>query len=187
MYLETIIVSGLPRSGTSMMMQMLEAGGIELLTDGVRGADEDNIRGYYELEAVKHTRADSSWLHKSAGKAVKVIHILLPDLPVNRRYRVILMRRSFEGILASQAAMLERSGREGSSLPPDRLAKALERQMHNTRSFLEDHSSFEFIEVEYEEVIADPVGQAEQINQFLGGGLDVQSMAAVVDPSLCRH
>lgn len=184
---ETIIVSGLPRSGTSMMMQMLQAGGTQILTDGVRGADPDNTRGYFELEAVKRTRIDSSWLDDAPGKAVKVIHVLISDLPQDRRYRVILMRRGVQGILASQATMLQRTGRKGSSLPPERLGKALERQLNNTRAYIQEHSFFDLLEIQYEEVLADPLGQAEQINRFLGGGLDVRSMAAAVDPALCRH
>ena len=184
---ETILVSGLPRSGTSMMMQMLQAGGVELLTDDVRRADPDNERGYFELEAVKRTRQDSSWLDGAVGKAVKVIHLLLPDLPQDRRYRVLLMRRGIEGVLTSQATMLQRSGREGSKLPPERLGKALQRQLNNTRTFLAERSAFEYIEVQYEDVIADPLGQAERINRFLGGQLNAQAMADAVDPALNRH
>ena len=105
-----IIVSGLPRSGTSMMMQMLEAGGIEILSDGERQADDDNPKGYYELEAVKKTKDDASWVETATGKAVKMISQLMLDLPLDREYRVIFMRRDLQEILASQAKMLARRG-----------------------------------------------------------------------------
>ena len=95
------VVAGLPRSGTSMMMSMLEAGGIPLLTDGVRTADRDNPRGYYELEAVKQTDRDPSWLDDAPGKAVKVISQLLPELPPQHRYRAIFVRRNLDEVLAS--------------------------------------------------------------------------------------
>src|SRR5438046_6429896 len=105
------VVSGLPRSGTSLMMQMLRAGGMPVRTDGFRKADEDNPRGYLEYEPVKRTREDSSWVSDAVGKAVKVVYLLLRDLPDGFDYRVILMRRSLREVLASQSAMLMRSGR----------------------------------------------------------------------------
>ena len=97
------VVSGLPRSGTSMMMQMLAAGGISPMTDEVRAADSDNPRGYYELEKVKHLRQDHTWLKDAVGKAVKIVHLLLMELPADRDYRVILMQRDLEEVLRSQA------------------------------------------------------------------------------------
>src|SRR5437868_1127771 len=102
------IVSGLPRSGTSMMMRMLEAGGMPVLTDKVRSADEDNPNGYFEFEAVKRTKQDASWLDDSGGRAVKMVYRLLYDLPVNRNYRVLFMRRNLKEVLASQREMLRR-------------------------------------------------------------------------------
>ncbi len=120
----TVVVSGLPRSGTSMMMQMLAAGGLSVLSDGIRTADEDNPRGYYELEAVKQTKQDPSWLAGSEGKAVKLIHALLTDLPVDRPYRVIVMRRKTETVVKSQAVMLERLGHEGRIWNPKNLPES---------------------------------------------------------------
>ncbi|HCL28864.1 MAG TPA: sulfotransferase family protein, partial [Candidatus Latescibacteria bacterium] len=108
-----ILVSGLPRSGTSMIMQMLEAGGVEILCDGERAADEDNPKGYYELEAVKGTKDDPSWLDGARGKAVKLISQLLYDLPEGTPCKVIFLRREMGEILASQRKMLERRGGGG--------------------------------------------------------------------------
>src|SRR5512135_2888827 len=121
------IVSGLPRSGTSLMMQMLQAGGLSLLTDQRRTADKHNPRGYFEYEAVKQTGADVSWLEKAGGRAVKVIHLLLRHLPADRQYRVIFMLRDLREVVASQRAMLKDSGRTGALIPDDKLAGVFER------------------------------------------------------------
>jgi hypothetical protein len=182
----TIIVSGLPRSGTSMMMQMLAAGGLQVLSDGLRVADEDNPRGYYELEAVKQTKQDPSWLVGSEGKAVKLVHALLTDLPTDRPYRVIMMRRKLETVVKSQAAMLERLGHEGAHLRPEKLARIYEHQLEHVKDYMSRQSCFEFIEVWYGAIIAFTRSQIEWINRFLSGELDVEAMVAAVDPSLQR-
>jgi hypothetical protein len=108
---EICIVSGLPRSGTSLMMQMLEAGGMEVAIDYIRRADEDNPKGYYELEVVKRIKEDTSWLDGMAGKVFKIVSMLLYYLPHDRYYKIIFMRRKMEEILASQHVMLLRQGK----------------------------------------------------------------------------
>ena len=104
------IVSGLPRSGTSMMMRMLEAGGMPVITDNLRTADDDNPRGYFEFEPAKKTKDDPSWLNAAEGKAVKMIYKLLYDLPDRLEYRVLIMRRNMQEVLTSQRKMLDRMG-----------------------------------------------------------------------------
>lgn len=182
-----VIVSGLPRSGTSMMMQMLNAGGIPSLTDGMRSPDDDNPKGYYELEAVKKTKQNSSWLADAAGCSVKVVHLLLRDLPLNRKYRIVFMKRHMEEVLASQAAMLERRNETGSNLTPDRLAKAYQQQLDKLDQWISDQDCMEVLYVAYHDVMADPNAQAARINKFFGGHLDVDSMAAVTDAMLYRQ
>ncbi len=183
----TVVVSGLPRSGTSMMMQMLAAGGLSVLSDGFRVADEDNPLGYYELEAVKRTKQDPSWLDGSEGKVVKIVHALLSDLPNDRPYRVIMMRRKTEIVVKSQAAMLDRLGHEGANLEPEKLAKVYERQLEKVKDYMGRQSCFEFIEVWYGAVIEYTRSQIERMNKFLSGELDVEAMVAAVDPSLRRQ
>lgn len=185
-HIPTVIVSGLPRSGTSMMMQMLAAGGLPILSDAVRGADEDNPRGYFELEAVKRTRHDPTWLAGSEGRGVKIIHALLTDLPTDRPYRVILMRRRIESVLKSQTAMLERLGQPGAELEPDELARIYEQQLEQVKDYMDRHACFEFIEVWYGAILQYSQSQIERINRFLSGELNVEAMAAVVDPELRR-
>lgn len=183
----TVVVSGLPRSGTSMMMQMLAAGGLPALSDGFREADEDNPRGYFEFEAVKRTKQDSSWLDGSEGNVVKMVHALLTDLPNDRPYRVIMMRRKTEIVLKSQAAMLERLGQEGADLDPQVLAKAYEHQLEQVKDYMVRQSCFEFIEVWYGAVIEYARSQTRRINGFLSGELNVDAMIAAVDPTLRRR
>src|SRR5262249_30630691 len=103
---DIIIVSGLPRSGTSLMMQMLDGGGVPVLTDNIRAADTDNPRGYYEFEPVKATKRDATWLPAARGKAVKMVSQLLYHLPPGETYRVLFLERDLEEVLASQEKML---------------------------------------------------------------------------------
>ncbi len=181
------VVSGLPRSGTSMMMMMVEAGGLPILTDKVRAADQENPKGYYEFEAVKKTRSDASWVAGSVGKAVKVVHLLLYDLPTAHQYRVILMRRALDEVLASQTAMLDRQGGKGANLSPQKLAAVYNGQMGNLVAWLGEQPNFSFLEVAYGDVVSQPRQEAERVNELLGGVLDVEAMAAAVDPALYRQ
>jgi hypothetical protein len=181
------IVSGLPRSGTSLMMQMLQAGGMNLLTDGQRAADPHNPRGYFEYEAVKRSGADVSWLEQAGGRAVKVIHLLLRHLPADRQYRVIFMLRDVQEVVASQRAMLKASGRSGALIPDDRLAGVFEQQLSEVRRWLAERTHFRVLYVNYREVLSDPFAAAQTIALFLGRRLDVSAMAGVVDRTLYRQ
>lgn len=185
---EIIIVSGLPRSGTSMMMQMLEAGGVEILCDGERRADDDNPKGYYELEAVKQTKDDASWLEGAPGKAVKMISQLLLDLPDDRVYRVIFMRREMSEILASQRKMLERRGGGASEqFNDEEMSKIFTQHLAQVTDWLGDHSNMSVHEVWHAEAIRDAAGTAQRVAEFLGRALDVPAMAAAVDGQLHRN
>ena len=180
------IVSGLPRSGTSMMMQMLDGGGLPILSDGEREADEDNPRGYLELEGTKRLRTDHSWLADAQGHVVKVIAQLIPVLPLGFGYRVIFMERDIVEVLSSQRHMLERLGEQGANLSDDRLRTVFVRQVRQVRAALRAHD-VPTCYVAYGEAVEDPAEVARKVNEFLGGGLDVEAMAASVDPSLYRQ
>ncbi|MBN8644998.1 MAG: sulfotransferase [Planctomycetes bacterium] len=186
------IVSGLPRSGTSLMMQMLEAGGIEAVTDGERKADADNPRGYYEFERVKQIRTDKAWLPDAVGKQVKMVHLLLLDLPTALPsgiggYRVVFMRRHLEEVVRSQATMLERSGKSGAALTPERLIALYRQQIDQVLAHTARQPCFRVLEVSYNDLMADPAGVAPRLDGFLGGGLPLNRMIAAVDPSLYRN
>ncbi len=181
------IVAGLPRSGTSMVMRMLDAGGLPLLQDGSRTPDADNPHGYFELEAVKTTRQHPEWLDRAEGKAVKMIHLLLRDLPVGRRYRVVFMHRNLGEVLRSQKAMLDRQGRKAANLPDASIKAVYQQQIADALAFLRRTPGFELLEMQHADVIRDPHGQAQRLNTFLGGMLDASKMSAAVDPSLYRQ
>jgi hypothetical protein len=185
---ETItIVTGLPRSGTSMMMKMLEAGGLELLTDNIRTADQDNPKGYFEFERVKQIEQDKAWLEDARGRAVKLISALLKHLPRGYSYKVIFMRRAMSEVLASQRQMLIRRGEPADAVPDERMAAMFEKHLAGVESWLAAQPNTDTIYVSYNEVMSDPRPHAERINSFLGGSLDVDRMTAVVDRTLYRQ
>ena len=182
-----IIVAGLPRSGTSMMMQILDAGGVPVLTDHARKPDEDNPRGYYELEAVKRLPEDASWLEQAGGKVVKMVYRLLYDLPLDRDYRVIFMKRRLAEVIASQEEMLQRSGKPSGDVDAASLADIYERQLRDVQVWLSSHPNFRVLYVDYHDVVSEPERTMREIDEFLGGGLDEASMARAPDRSLYRQ
>lgn len=182
------VVSGLPRSGTSMMMQTLVAGGLKALTDQQRMADSDNPAGYLELEAVKQLpRGEDAFLAEAQDKVIKVIHALLMYLPARYRYQVVFIHRNLGEVVASQKIMLERRDKVGAALSESQLISVLEKQRDKALIWLRAQSNCEVIEIKHAEVISDPQKQMERINSFLGGQLDVQAMAGAVNPALHRH
>lgn len=184
---QIVIVSGLPRSGTSMMMKMLDAGGVEPVQDGVRTADTDNPKGYYEFErAKKLDKGDHDWLPDAQGKAVKVITALLRHLPAGYEYRVLLMRRDIKEVLASQTKMLQNRG-EDAGADDETMMRLYAKHLQQTEAWMTEQSNLIYLDVDYAKLVSDPMSQLPQINAFLGGKLDVQAMASVADPSLYRN
>lgn len=183
------IVSGLPRSGTSMMMKMLEAGGIEPFVDNIRKADEDNPKGYYELEKVKELDKleDKSWLAEAQGKVVKIISQLLGELPDNFTYKVVFMRRKMAEILASQKQMLIRRGEPTDRISDEELARLFQNHLLNVEEDLKRKPNFDVLYVPYNQIVVEPANHAAQLNEFLGGDLNVAAMIAAVDKSLHRQ
>jgi len=180
------IVSGLPRSGTSMMIEMISQGGIPALTDDQRPPDIDNPRGYYEFQPVKRTREDPGWIPGAIGKVVKMVHLLLLDLPLSGRYRVVLMRRNLLEVVRSQNVMLERLGKSSQDLPQDRLIEVYGSQMEKVKDHMRSNPHrFQFMEADYGELIRDPCPGVREVSEFLGG-LDVDRMRDVVEPTLYR-
>jgi len=181
------LVTGLPRSGTSVMMQMLAAGGLPPLTDNVRAPDSDNPRGYYEFELVKKTKKDASWIASAPGKAVKMVHLLLYDLPPDRDYRIIFMKRDLKEVVASQGVMLKRLGKEGASLSEAQLIEVYKEQLRQIEGWLLERPNLRVLMVNYNELIREPEPVVEAINQFVGGRLEVKAMQKTIDRSLYRQ
>lgn len=183
-----IVVSGLPRSGTSMAMKMLEAGGMPLLIDGIRTADEDNPKGYYELERVKELDkgGGKEWVKEARGKAVKIISFLLKDLPEEHNYKVVFMHRELAEVLASQAKMLERRG-ETSKTDDDRMHDLYSKHLAKTKQVLGGSDRFEVLELHYRDVVANPGEAARRIREFVELPLDLAKMTQVADKELYRN
>jgi hypothetical protein len=182
------IVSGLPRSGTSLMMMMLESGGLQLVVDDLRGADLDNPKGYYEFERVKKLKdGDFEWLKQAPGKVVKVISALLPSLPSGYAYKVIFMRRSLAEILASQRKMLINRGEDPDKISDEEMGYHFEQHLSQVMDWLQKQPNFSTLFVDYNILMNDPGLQIRAVCQFLGGNLDEEKMIAAIDPQLYRQ
>lgn len=184
-----IVVTGLPRSGTSLVMQMLAAANVNVLSDGVRAADEDNPRGYFEFDRVKNLLKDSQWLLNARGRAIKIVAPLLAALPPGLACRVILCDRDLDQVLDSQDRMIQRRNALPPSSPDRRrlLKEEYERTLSRVTAMLSRRPHTRFVVVNYESAVSDPLAAAERINDFLGGGLDVEKMTAAVEPALHRN
>jgi hypothetical protein len=179
------VVSGVPRSGTSLVMHMLAAGGYPVLADETRPPDDHNPRGYLEYAPVKALRRDSSWLPEARGRAVKVIHALVSVLPEGCDYRLVLVRRDLHEVVASQEAMLPQPLEGG--LGADRLVEIFASQLAELETWLAGQPHFRVLRLEHAALLSEPRAAAEQLAAFLDGGLDAAAMAAVVDPALYRQ
>ena len=181
------IVSGLPRSGTSMMMRMLEAGGISPVVDGERKANADNPMGYYEFEPVKALKEDSSWVADSTGQAVKVIYKLVYDLPNNVPYRIVFMQRDIEEVLSSQEKMMRRDGLDPDTIGRDLLFNLFQTDVMDFRRWAEVQGNIQIMYADYRRMVDEPEEMSRHIAEFLDQDLDIQAMASVVDPDLYRN
>jgi len=181
------IVSGLPRSGTSMMMKMLIAGGMEALTDNRRIADEDNPKGYLEFEKVKQLEKDSSWLQDGRGKAIKIVSTFLKHLPLDYNYQIIFMRRKIEEVLASQKQMLIRRGEPIERVSDEKMAGIFQRHLKDIELWLTTQPNIRTLYINYNEAIDNPVSSILMVNRFLGAELDIEAMVSVANKGLYRQ
>src|SRR4029453_2365484 len=184
-----VVVSGLPRSGTSMAMKMLEAGGVPIVTDGIRTADESNPKGYYEFERVKELDkdGDTAWLGQARGKAVKIISFLLTYLPDSYDYHVVFMNRDVDEVLTSQNKMLVARGEAADTADDAKMREVYGKHLEKVGRFLRNRRCFTTPQVRYRDVIDNPAAEARRLNEFLGGRLNVERMAAVADRELYRN
>lgn len=181
------IVSGLPRSGTSLMMQMLAAGGMPILSDGERTADVDNPRGYYEWERIKQLPKDPACIAEAEDRAVKVISQLLFALPSGRNYKIIFMERPLPEVVASQAEMIRRRGTSGAALSDTALIAGLQAHLNQVNAWLERRAEIGIVRVKFNDVLRDPKGSAEVVKRFLDRRLALELMEQQIDPALYRH
>lgn len=185
---ETIyIVSGIPRSGTSMMMRILEAGGLKVVTDNQRKPDKDNPRGYYEFEQVKKITEDSSWLKDCGGKAFKMVSALLQYLPSDKKYKVIFMKRNLDEVLSSQSAMLKRLGRESGNLSDEVMSEKFKSHLQQTEKWMGMQRHIEVMYAHYNEIMMNPLESVKAVCRFIDRNLDAFKMANVVENALYRQ
>ena len=178
------IVSGLPRSGTSMMMKMLEAGGMDILTDNIRKADEDNPKGYFEFEKAKELKKDASWLEDAKGKVVKIISALLEHLPDKYSYKIIFMHRNMEEILDSQRQMLIRRREPTEEVSDEKMEKMFLKHLQKIEKRLNKQSNMDVLTIHYNKILNEPAKHSEIINRFLGNTLNTKNMTGVIDQAL---
>ena len=182
------IVSGLPRSGTSMMMKMLEAGGIAPLTDGIRASDKDNPKGYYEFERVKRLNdGDTAWLPEAQGKSVKIISALLIRLPDDYVYKTIFMTRNISEIVASQRKMLIRRGEDPDTINDQEIEMLFQKHLQKTYQWIDRQKNMSCLKINYNDLLATPLPHLAKIHAFLDNVPDVQRMSGIIDPALYRQ
>jgi hypothetical protein len=183
-----ILVSGLPRSGTSMMMSMLKAGGLEILSDDIRTPDANNPKGYYELERVKKLQeGDIKWLSDAPGKVVKIISALLKYLPDKYSYKIIFMQRDMDEILISQRRMLERDGKVGDNTDDQVMAELFEKHLNEVDKWLKAQKKVQVLKISYNDVLRNPRTNIKLLNDYLGNNLDISKMLEVIEPKLYRE
>jgi len=181
------VVSGLPRSGTSMMMEMLEKGGLEVLTDNLRKPDEDNPKGYYEFERVKQLPDDTAWLDEAEGKAVKVLGELIKHLPGDYHYKIVFMERNLEEIIESQTKMLKRKGEDPDDISKDELRDTFKEYRKILKKQISSSPNMEVIYISYNDIMSHPEPVVESISAFFDGDLDKNKMLSVIDEDLYRN
>jgi LPS sulfotransferase NodH len=187
MELMITIVSGLPRSGTSLMMQMLAAGGMPILSDGERRADVDNPRGYLEWERIKQLPKEPNCIAEAEGKAVKVISQLLLSLPQEHEYRVIFMQRPLPEVMASQDEMLRRRGTYDAGVDTNIVTRAFRDHLYDVHTWMNTQKNIAVLRLPYHDVLRDPKATADKVAQFLGVPLNTEAMTRQVDGTLYRQ
>ena len=183
-----VIVSGLPRSGTSMMMKMLEAGGQPIMTDNLREADANNPNGYYEFERVKQLPdGDYGWIHEAGGKVVKIVTGLIMKLPSDYKYKVIFMQRAMKEVLSSQKKMLGRLGKEDDKVEDDKMKKIYQEHLKQVNAWIAKQQNIEVQYVNYNTMLGNPLESLQKVNEFLGGEMNADVMAGVINKELYRE
>ena len=182
------VVSGLPRSGTSMMMKMLEAGGLTPLTDNIRIADDDNLQGYYEFERVKAMKdGDVEWVSDAQGKVIKVISALLENLPSTYQYKVVFMEREMMEILASQRKMLERRGKPSNPAEDGKFAELYARHLEKIKTWLVSQPNMNVFYVRYNDMVTSPEEYAQKVAAFLGVPMNIAAMGNIPQEQFYRQ
>lgn len=182
-----VVVSGLPRSGTSMMMKMLAEGGLEVVSDAVRAADEDNPNGYYEFEPVKQlVTGQVRWIASAEGKVVKIVSSLLEYLPGDHNYKIVFMERELQEVLASQQKMLKNRQKQ-SLVSDDELRARFETHLASIKYWMARQPNMDVLYVDYNALLAAPHAHIQHVAEFIDLPLDTGRMLMVPSQSLYRN
>jgi len=181
------IVSGLPRSGTSLMMQMLHAGGLPVLSDSVRKPNLDNPRGYLEWERVKQLKKDPSLIAEAEGKVVKIVSEFVMSLSSVHDYRIVFMQRPLPEVLKSQDEMLRRRGNADLVADNSAMEEFFHRHLIEVNQWLARRANMKVTRVHYHRVLREPKAVAEEVTSFLEMPLDIGAMVGQVDGNLYRN
>lgn len=181
------IVSGLPRTGTSMMMKVLKAGGMKIVADNIRKSDVDNPQGYYEYEMVKKIKEDTRWLKETKEKVFKMVSMLLYDLPSSENYKVIFMKRKMSEVLTSQRKMLERMGQNTNSQSDEEMWELYNKHLDGVAKWMKEQTNIDVLYINYNDFIEDPSEQIEMVSRFLNYKLNTEEAVKVVDKALYRN
>jgi len=170
-----------------MMMKMLAEGGLEIVTDALRTADDDNPNGYFEFEPVKQlTQGNDKWLEEARGKAVKIISALLEHLPTSFHYKVIFMERSLQEVLASQKKMLLNRSEE-SSISDSEMEEKLKKHVADVKYWLARQPSIDVLYVDYGKMLSSPEAYCRHIADFIGIPVNIEKMQSVPNQNLYRN
>jgi hypothetical protein len=183
---EIIVVSGLPRSGTSLMMQILQSLNVELFTDQKRTADSSNPKGYFEHELVKTLEHDASWLYEAKGKALKIVSPLLIYLPLNINFKIIFMIRNYDEIIQSQKKMLNEDEKEDSLTKSEMLKKIFDKDIKQAKNWIKKNPDCEALYISYKKLIEHPDSEIKKIAEFLEIHTELKNAISVVDKNLYR-
>lgn len=183
---DIIVVTGLPRSGTSLVMQILQSMGIDLFTDNKRSPDQSNPRGYFEHELVKTIEYDTSWIKKVEGKAIKIVSPLLVYLPNNYNYKIIFMDRVLDEIVQSQEKMLLVNGVPNPQIEPEVIKQIFIKDLKQAWSWIRELSHSESLEISHSKLLKKPESELEKVNGFLNIKVDLENTLKVIDKKLYR-
>lgn len=179
---EIFVVSGLPRSGTSMMMQMLEAAGMDLVFDSERPVDENNPRGYFEFEKVKFLGKENKWLEGIKGKAIKILFHQLQYLPAYLNYKIIFMKREMDKIIISQNKMLKSYGKPVSE-ENDHIKSVFNKELEQIKRWLNEQENIDVLYIKYEDVLTSTNDIAKEVARFVNVEPALEKMCKIVNPA----
>ena len=165
------IVSGQPRSGTTLMMNMLHKGGLDVYADTHAG---------YESHAVVNIQKDNSFLHDCAGKAVKILHPHILHLPHKIPCKIIWMHRDPREQAKSQRKFMNNQGYNIPRQAIHKLKKAIERDNKGTLELFKGQDNIEVLKVRYEELKTNASTTVICVEDFLDIPMDIKAMAKCI-------